>query len=197
MPEQIIPGGIVKPDSLTKPPTIIFLINATLFNSSDISLPIQIKVGDSISADFKRIDVIYYKGDWQNNNTELYRYLPQFMNGSRPRMSSLQEFSTIINLTEIPEGNHTLTVKAGEIGGYIRNKDNLCYAYSFIINQTSTFNFFIETDTTPSSTPTLPSEDRNAPYLDPTYYLIPASVVVAVVIVLSVLLLRRHRKTAK
>jgi hypothetical protein len=38
---------------------------------------------------------------------------------------------------------------------------------------------------------------RNPPHLDPIYYLIPVSVIVAVIIVLSVLLFRRHRKTTK
>jgi len=47
--------------------------------------------------------------------------------------------------------------------------------------------------TTSSSTPNMP---RNAPHLDPIIYLIPVSVIVAIVIVLSILLFRRHRKTA-
>jgi hypothetical protein len=145
--DQPIPGGIIKPDSFTQPPTITFLSNVTAFNSSNISLPIEIKVGDSISGKSKQIDIIYYKGDWQNNNTELYRYLPAFMNGSRPRMSSIEEYYATINLTAIPEGSHTLTVNAGEIGGYMRHLNNRYYGYSFVINKTSTFDFFI--DTTP------------------------------------------------
>ncbi len=47
----------------------------------------------------------------------------------------------------------------------------------------------------PTATPVLPPEDRNAPHLDPVYYLIPASVVGAIV-VLSVLALKRHQKAA-
>lgn len=53
----------------------------------------------------------------------------------------------------------------------------------------------------PSPTPSipessyLPPNDRNALHLDPIYYLIPISVIVAIV-VLSVLLFRRHRKKA-
>lgn len=48
---------------------------------------------------------------------------------------------------------------------------------------------------TPTLTPTLPPEDRNPPHLEPIIYLIPISIIVTVV-VLSVLLYRRHRKTA-
>ncbi len=50
--------------------------------------------------------------------------------------------------------------------------------------------------TVPTTTPILPPKDRNAPHLDPIFYLIPASVIGAIV-VLSVLVLRRHRKTAE
>ncbi len=143
--DQPIPGGILKPDSFTQPPTMAYLSNVTAFNSSNISLPVEIKVGDSISAKSKQLDLIYYKGDWQDNITELYRYLPAFMNGSRPRMSSIEEYCATINLTAIPEGNHTLTVNAGEIGSYIRHQNNRYYAYSFVINETSTIDFSIDT----------------------------------------------------
>jgi hypothetical protein len=49
----------------------------------------------------------------------------------------------------------------------------------------------------PTATSYLPPSNRNAPHLAPIVYLIPISVIVAVVIMLSVLLYRRHRKTAK
>ncbi len=185
-PERIIPGGNVEPDAFTQPPTILFLSNVTAFNSSDISLPIQIKVGDSISAQSNQIDLFYYKGDWQNNNTELYRFLPQFMNGSRPQMSSIQEYSTTINLTSIPKGNHTLTLYVGEIGSYIRNQNNLCYSYSFMINKTSTIAFFIDTNgTTEPKTPT--------PSLPEISWFVIVLLLLSVFAVAEVVM---HRKTA-
>ena len=49
-----------------------------------------------------------------------------------------------------------------------------------------------ESNTSPTPTPYLPP--RNPPHLDPIYYLIPASIIVAIV-VLSLLLYRSHRKT--
>lgn len=54
----------------------------------------------------------------------------------------------------------------------------------------------IESNTTPAptSTPTIPQEDRNPPHLEPIVYLVPVSVIVAIII-FSVLLYRRHRKT--
>ena len=48
---------------------------------------------------------------------------------------------------------------------------------------------------TPTSTPTLPPENSNPPHLDPIYYLIPISIIGAIVI-FSLLLFKRHRKTA-
>ncbi len=49
---------------------------------------------------------------------------------------------------------------------------------------------------TPTVTPYQPPIDRNAPHLDPIYYLIPVSIVVAIV-VLSSCFIEGHRKTAK
>ena len=49
----------------------------------------------------------------------------------------------------------------------------------------------------PTATPYQPPSNRNAPHLDPIFYLIPVSVIVAIFIALSVLLYRRHRKTTK
>ena len=45
---------------------------------------------------------------------------------------------------------------------------------------------------TPTVTSYLPPEDRNAPHLDPIYYLLPVSVFVVIVVIL-VLAFRRHR----
>jgi hypothetical protein len=49
---------------------------------------------------------------------------------------------------------------------------------------------------TPRPTSTLTPEDRNSPHLELIDYLLPISIILAVVIVLSVLLYRRHRKTS-
>jgi parallel beta-helix repeat protein len=46
-----------------------------------------------------------------------------------------------------------------------------------------------------TTTPFLPP--RNPPHLDPIYYILPISIILAIFIVLSVLLYRRHRKTVK
>jgi hypothetical protein len=49
------------------------------------------------------------------------------------------------------------------------------------------------TSPTPNPTPTAYLPPRNPPHLDPTYYLIPVSVIIAIIL-LSLVLFRRHRK---
>jgi|SRR5665647_421528 len=46
----------------------------------------------------------------------------------------------------------------------------------------------------PTATPYLPPSDRNAPHLEPIYYLIPVSVVLAIIIATSIFYYRRYRK---
>jgi hypothetical protein len=53
--------------------------------------------------------------------------------------------------------------------------------------------FYDDREIDSNTTPTPPQEDRNPPHLEPIVYLVPVSVIVAIV-VLSVLLFRRHRK---
>lgn len=143
-PEKIVPGGYISPDFTTQPPSITFLSNTTEFNSSNVNLPIQVKVGDSTTAKSRYLDLITCNLDSQNQ-TDIYRNLPGFMNGSRPITTVIESYATIINFTGLPDGNHTLTVKAGEIGGYIHYKKNVYYAYSFMINETVSIDFTIDT----------------------------------------------------
>jgi carbohydrate-binding DOMON domain-containing protein len=60
------------------------------------------------------------------------------------------------------------------------------------LNKPDTNYIVIPQTPTPTATPDIP---RNAPYLDPIYYLIPVSVILAVAMA-AILLYRRHRKTA-
>jgi hypothetical protein len=143
-PIDVIPGGYMPPDFTTKPPVITLdMQNDTILNVSMASIPINIKVGDSETARQKQIIEVSYKCDWQTKYSSLYEYIPATMNGSRPTSSHLSEFSTIINLTDIPIGNHTIIVQAQEIGGYIINKGQLTYGYNFKINGSSTVHFSV------------------------------------------------------
>jgi hypothetical protein len=94
-----------------------------------------------------------------------------------------------VNLPSLSEGYHNVTVYYG------RYFEGINQRYS--VSAYSTVNFSVITISptpapTSTSTPDLP---RNPPHIDPIVYLIPVSIIAAIV-VLSVLLYRRHRKTA-
>jgi hypothetical protein len=96
------------------------------------------------------------------------------------------------------DGNHNLTLYANNTAGDWATPQTVTYLVN--INADTTFPPTTSTSVqspslSPTSTPTL--SPRNPPHLDPTYYLIPVSVIVAIFIVLSVLLFRRHQKTTK
>jgi len=97
------------------------------------------------------------------------------------------------------DGYHNLTLYANNTAGDWATPQTVTYLVNIYADNTlppTTSNPIQSSSLSPTSTPTLPPENRNAPHLDPICYLLPVSVVVAVVIVLSVLLLKRHRKTA-
>jgi hypothetical protein len=92
---------------------------------------------------------------------------------------------------EVPIGNQHIEVYAT---GMIHIFDDIFTSSSFRTvygNRTNSYNFIVA----PTNTPTPYMPPRNAPHLDPIYYLIHVAVIVAIVIA-SLLLYRRHRKTA-
>jgi hypothetical protein len=98
------------------------------------------------------------------------------------------------------DGNHNLTLYANNTAGDWATPQIVTYFVN--INADNTFPPTTSNPTTiqsaslsPTSTSTLSPTDRNAPHLDPIYYLIPVSIIVGIVI-LSLLLYRRHQKTA-
>jgi len=98
------------------------------------------------------------------------------------------------------DGNHNLTLYANNTSGDWATPQIVTYLVN--INADTTFPPTTSNPTTiqsaslsPTSTSTLSPTDRNAPHLDPIYYLIPVSIIVGIVI-LSLLLYRRHQKTA-
>jgi hypothetical protein len=95
-------------------------------------------------------------------------------------------------------GNHDLTLYANDTTGDWATPQTVTYLVNIYADTTlppTTSNPIQSSSLSPISTPTLPPENRNAPNLDPMYYLIPVSVIVAIA-VLSVLLYSRHRKNS-
>jgi len=90
-------------------------------------------------------------------------------------------------LTNLSEGTHTLTVYSGYIDPHGIFYENGLAASTFIVDTG-----IRDSSPTPTATPYLPP-NRNAPHLDPTFYLLPISVAV-VLVVLAVFAYKRWKK---
>lgn len=111
--------GTVSPDSNTKPPEISILSpeRGALLAATDISIAINVKVGESSTAVWRFLDEIYYEADWLPNQTSVYDYdLEPAVNQMEPQR--LTEFSEAISLRGVPDGNHSITIYAVEKGRY-------------------------------------------------------------------------------
>jgi len=147
LPKLTIPTclGTRQPDGVTKPPIILISApeNHTLYTTSDISLSVNVSIGESKTADLKYIGEIYYQADWQTNKTTIYANSlvnpnEGFYYTSDPQIS---QFSETLNLTGIPDGNHSLVVYAKEMGTYYAYTDSWANGYDWEYY----WNFEIET----------------------------------------------------
>jgi len=135
--DPFIHGGMVEPDSSTKPPTIQILSpeNNATYKEDTIILSFNVSLGNSSTATAMFIREIYYETDWENETTFVYK------------SSSGKELENpfTLNLTDIPDGNHTIEITACEMGDYHED----LYIYTFMINGSSKANFEIETTPDP------------------------------------------------
>lgn len=114
-----------------------------------------------------------------------------------------------ITLSGLEDGSHTIKIRVtgdyygpDPLGGIYLAEGNA----TFLIDRQTLTSPEPNTTLSPSTSPTptatvpessyLPPNDRNAPQLNPIFYLIPVSVIVGIV-VLSLLLVSKYRKTAK
>jgi predicted phage tail protein len=104
-------GEDVPPDARTNPPTIT--ISSTIVTGNNVTINFKASVGESTTAFQSWISKVYYTSDWNQNATDVYQY------GNNLDYILRTEFSCKINMTEIPEGKHTVTVYALEGGKYI------------------------------------------------------------------------------
>jgi hypothetical protein len=125
--------GVVSPDSNTKPPEISILSpeNNTILGSNHLFLNFTINVGASTTGSYLSIYDAGYKADWKSHD--------QWVN------PKLTEFS--FNLTDIPDGNHSITIHAAEEGSYIPAHDNSnpMTRNDFYINGSSSVFFIVDT----------------------------------------------------
>jgi hypothetical protein len=139
--------GEVPPDSDTNPPsiTIISPENNGLYNSS-ISLSFNVNEGESKTALAKKINTVIYKSDWIADNVTVYSLDVTKM------YPHIHTYSTSLNLNDIPEGIHTITVYAVETGTY--NATGLLQYYTFTIQNSASTTFTVNILDSP--TPLLP-----------------------------------------
>jgi hypothetical protein len=95
-----------------------------------------ITIAFNVSIDFEKgwsyISYVTYMSSWQPEEITVYEWRT---NESFNDPKFLSEFSYKLNLTEIPEGKHTLTIIAEGHGGY--NEDEGTYIFEDAYNATS------------------------------------------------------------
>ena len=145
--------GTIPPDSSTEPPIISVFspMNQTSYSATSITFSLNVSVGESTTASSKFIREIQYKVDWQTSNTTLYELNPTGDPYSTEKV--ITSFSKTLNLTGIPDGNHSLNVYAREKGAYYNYTDYgegsvwTEYYYLFEINSSSSVFFTVDTST--------------------------------------------------
>jgi hypothetical protein len=120
--------GFVSPDQETYPPviTIVSPTNNTAYNTSRLSLMFNVTAPQSRTASSTGVDHVAYKADWANEAIDVLQ-------------GGQGEPSFDLWLSNIPEGHHSITIKARGIGTYM-NEEELSYMW-FFISSTATVSF--------------------------------------------------------
>jgi hypothetical protein len=139
-------GGEVSPPSGTQPPKVsVTLENNSLFLSSNISFKVTASSSDPINFTDKYTYVtdpwfitdVWYTVDWKEGNTSV-------IHNSHYAVGGTTNLFRYVNLTNIPEGNHTLKMFVNEYGTYVNNVYTVT-KYFFNINSSLLVNFVVDT----------------------------------------------------
>lgn len=169
-------GSAIQSNSLQ----LIFNVTKPQIVKLSPNIPLSIIENNGVRNSSGIITRVYYKGDWQTNQTILY--------SNQDSNADSLEFNE--TLSGIPNGEHQVEITAtGSIGLIVAM---FGFTYPNEANTTIVFSNNFD-ESTP--TPYLPT-DRNAPHAELIDYLLPISVILVIIIVLSTVILRRHRKTA-
>ena len=150
--------GFVSPDASTKPPkvTIFSPLNDSAYTETPIPLSINVTLPESSTALGTILYYVICRSDWQENET--YLYLNKGYDNSVESQipgPKHQYFQDSQNLTDIPDGNHSITITAVAGGWY--PADNMGF-YRFMINGSSSV-FFV-TDSLPPNISVLTVENK-------------------------------------
>ncbi len=155
--------------------------NSKTYQTSTVPIEVQIYT----PTDYSKIIRIYYILDLNyssNNNPQ------KTLTISNPQSITYYGKPSILysatgNSNNLSNGNHTIDAYAVNAKGETLKS----YTRNFQVNAISIY-------PTPTVTTYLPPNDRNAPHLDPTFYLLPIGVAVALV---SIAIVIYRRKTQK
>jgi hypothetical protein len=127
--------GSVPPDANTKPSIIVVLspLNESVYIKAPVTLTVNVSVPQSSTALGTILYTVVYKGDWQQNETYLY-INSGYENSIESQMpdSDRHYFSGSLNLTDVPDGNHSIIVTATAGGFYDAHSSDYPSFYRFI-----------------------------------------------------------------
>jgi len=147
-----------KPDTIPPIISIFYPKNNTAYNVNHVALTFDVSAPTGPTVHSPSITSIHYKADWQQNIVLVYLYGSESYSGSITN-GRYNSFSSNLNLTGIPEGNHSVTVSAKYHGSYIPgNALHTLSRNGFTIWGSSSVNFII--DTTPPNISVLTVENR-------------------------------------
>jgi hypothetical protein len=194
--------GTVPPDAFTKPPkiTIYSPINGTIYANGTLTLNINVTLPQSSTASGTILYYVAYTTSWNGNET-VYLYTNKGLSNSIEwqihSTGHQQYFMGSIEVPNIPDGNHNITIIAYAGGFYPADAfsagDGLGF-YRFLINGVATVFFTVGNQATPAPSPSSTvNNPSNSLSID---YLLPISFISTLTIGTLILLYRRYRKTA-
>lgn len=185
-------AGTVPTDATTKPPKITLFspLNGSVYTENTIPLSINVTLPESSTASLTIIYFIIYQADWLQNPIFLYANtgLENSIQSQMPGPEH-QYFQKSLNLTDIPNGNHSITITAVAGGTYPAGSMSI---YRFSINGTSTI--FSNVNTQPSESPSITTTPIESNLLLNTVF---AIVIITLAIVASLAMIfyfKKHHK---
>lgn len=123
--------GEVPPDQETYPPviTITSPVNNTSYNTSRVPLTFNVTAPQSRTASFATVIRVTYEADWKNEAIDVL-------------YSGQEQPSFNLQLSNVPEGQHSIVIKAVGSGLYLNEKE--LSAKEFRITSTVTICFTID-----------------------------------------------------
>ncbi len=123
--------GVVPPDQETYPPviTITSPSNNTSYNTSRVPLTFNVTAPQSRTAASSMVIIVTYEADWEKEPINVLN-------------SGQEQASFNLQLSNVPEGQHSIVIKARGNGQYVNEKE-LSYK-EFFISSTATISFTID-----------------------------------------------------